>query len=310
MPSLSVTNKCNNNCVMCTNPDPDKWVQDPGLESMIMRVKKFFAGENTFLEEYGDTFALTGGEPTIFADLVKLMLEINRIKPQVRIQCLTNGRMFAYEKYAKSILSLPLNLELIVPIHGTNEKKHDAITRVPGSFLQTLKGLNNIFRFKKDDHKVELRWVIHRLNYKEIPRMVPFAKERFPKVDRVVFIFFEIEGQAEANIKNLRINYYDLSSCMRQLKKMWPFPVEVRFYHFPLCVIDSQFFPLTWRTLPQGEVVFLKKCNKCYLKEFCLGIPKAYLRFFGNKEFNPPRKRFQILKNDIFYNPIRGIVEG
>ncbi|MBW2044493.1 MAG: radical SAM protein [Deltaproteobacteria bacterium] len=309
MPGISVYNKCNNSCLMCTNPD-EFWEMDGcyfSLTYLSERIERFRNGTEEFLDNFRDSFSISGGEPTLASHLSEVIKKINSLFPGIRIVCLTNGRMFSYADYVRQTLRLNANLEFAVSLHGHNAGVHDKITQTPGSFTQTVTGLKNIFRFKRPDESIEIRVVIHRLNYKFLEEIAGFIKMNFPQVNRLVFMFFEIEGQAVKNLKALRLTYAQLSPYIDKIFNFIALFPQVRLYHFPLCTLPPKFYPYIWRTLPDFEVSFPESCKECGLKKLCLGVHKGYLKYVGSSEFRPIKDKIRIRKGRGRYHPIIGV---
>lgn len=290
---------------MCTNPDKF-WIgkKEFSLEYLLNKIDRFYRGENEFLENYRGRFSLSGGEPTLSSHIKTLIKKINNLFPGIKITCLSNGRMFFYEDYAKRFLQSDIDLELAISLHGHDAKIHDKITRTKGSFNQTIKGLYNILRFKKKNHTIELRIVIHQLNYKFLRKIAKFIQDKFSSIDRLVFIFFEIEGQAYRNINVLKLTYHQLLPYISEMYSFIHYFPKIRFYHFPLCTLPIKFFPYIFRTLPDYEVSFPDNCIRCNLKNFCAGIHKGYLKYFGSEEFSPINTKIDIRKSNNWYCPI------
>lgn len=306
MPTIPIYNKCNNSCIMCTNRNDCRNMDSRclSLPYLLRRIEKFSKGHKEFLDDYRDSFSITGGEPTLHPELVNIMKRINHLFPRIKINLLTNGRMFSYENYTKEIMRLDFNLELLVSIHGHRADIHDKITGVKNSFTQAIKGLENILRFKKPSHIVEIRIVIHQINYRFLQKITEFFRVNFPQVNRLVFIFFEIEGQAVKNFLILRLTYTQLLPYLDEVYREISYFSDVRFYHFPLCTLPLKFYPYMWRTLPSFEVSFLKGCSGCSVKKLCLGIHKGYLKYVGVSEFKPIENNFDIKNCNNWYHPI------
>ena len=305
MPDLPIYNKCNNKCIMCTNPsDYAKKAKGYNLNSLFKRLELFHAGKDTFLNNYRDSFTITGGEPTLSPHLPSVITKINTLFPGIRISLLTNGRMFCYPDYLAKLVSLKANIEFVVPIHGHNDIIHDRVTVVKGSFEQTVKGLKHLVNLRNRNLSVEIRIVIHCLNYKYLPEISSFLAKEFLDVDRVVLIFFEIEGMASSNFRILKLRYNDFRPYINGTIKKLKFFKEFRLYHFPLCVLGKELFPYMWRTLPSSEVSYLECCTKCILIKHCLGIHKGYLKAFGSSEFKPYKKFDKIKISDNWHHPI------
>ena len=102
---------------------------------------------------------ITGGEPTM---QVHLFLEaLERVKnkfPFTQVLLLTNGRSLSDRwVYSQVCKHKPANFRIAIPIHGDTPVLHDSITRAPGSFEQTMLGLQ---RLMDSDIKIEVRIVI------------------------------------------------------------------------------------------------------------------------------------------------------
>jgi len=310
MPDFPVYNKCNNKCILCSNPnDYSESKQKFSLEPLLGRIVRFYRGEKEFLDNYRDCFNITGGEPTLSRNLFTIIRTIDNFFPESKIVLLSNGRMFSYEKYARELLSLRSKLELIVSLHGHRAKVHDRITQAPNSFIQTFKGLKNILRFRGSLHILELRVIINRINYKFLEEITDLVQNEFPGINRLVYVFLEIEGVASDNIKELKITYVQLRPYIEKVYNKLRNFQDVRFYHFPFCTLPDKLYPFIWRTLPHDEVSFLAVCKKCVLKKECVGIHKGYLEFIGPKGFKPVLSRTKIRKGNDWHHPVIGIAD-
>jgi His-Xaa-Ser system radical SAM maturase HxsC len=299
---ISFWNLCNNNCEMCTNPDDFKG----GRLISLTSIKKYLNRDDIRKKKNVREVYLSGGEPTMQPDFFKIISFLQDKYPIAQIKILTNGRRFFYEEFSKACVNLG-KVNFIIPIHGFDEITHDEITRVEGSFHQTVAGLKNIMHARRIGQEVEIRIIITKLNYKKIKRILDFVHKEIPQADRLVIIFLEYEGQAIKNFKNVKLSYADF---MKEFKIIKPFlgrDKEIRFYHFPLCVVPYDFWPYLWRTLRADEVTFLNQCEKCKMKEFCLGIHKNYLKLFGRKEFQPIRESFLIESDNNYHHPIASV---
>jgi len=302
MPVICIWNKCNSKCLMCSNPsdfqarDPYKDYSFDALKERISKIKLV-----------DDKIILTGGEPTIHPDFLKLLSFIRKKFPSTTIELDTNGRRFCYPSFVKKVLGFK-NINIYTSLHGFNAKTHDAITRTPESFSQTIKGIQNLLKYKEFGlHELELRIIITKLIYQYVEKILKFIKENFSQVDRIVIIFMEMEGQAGQNFKVVGLTHTQFKKYILKIARWIPKFKEFRFYHFPLCLIDHSLWKYTWRTLPDYEVTFLPKCKSCLYKKYCLGIHKAYIKKVGTKEFKPIKEKYIIKETGDFYHPIQDV---
>jgi len=304
---ICLWDKCNNNCLMCTNPDRP-WLSLNGLpeegydyEILIKRIKRLKEKITS-----SDAIILTGGEPTLHPRFLDIFRFICQNFPQQEIRILTNGRRFFYKDFTKSVLEAD-NLNIAVSLYGPTAKINDGITRVKNSFKQTIKGLENLLLYKNNNQIIEIRTVISQLSYQHLGQILDLIKKRFSSIDRVILIFMEIEGQADKNFKTVGISYSRVRPYLEKLYPLLNSFKELRLYHFPLCTLKSKFWPFVWRTLPTEEVAFASSCNQCQYKKYCLGIHNGYLEKLGSKEFSPIKENLFIQETGDFYHPIKGI---
>ncbi len=309
MPVISIWNKCNSNCIMCTNPS-DFQAKDSHSNYGFDELKKRIGTAKIFDEKgnlIDDKMILTGGEPTIHPEFFKILSFIKKTFPPVIIELDTNGRRFCYPSFTKKVLRFK-RINIYTSLHGFDAKTHDAITRTPGSFSQTIKGIENILKYKNLGlHELELRIIITKLTYRYTEKILEFVKNHFSEIDRVVIIFMEMEGQAKKNSKIVGLTYAQFKKFIPKIAKWIPEFRGFRFYHFPLCTINYSLWKYTWRTLPEYEITFLPKCETCLYKKYCLGIHKDYLEKVGGEEFKPIKKKYIIEKTTDKYRPIKNV---
>jgi len=303
---ICVWDKCNNNCLMCTNPDRP-WPAwdgsfDYSYESLIKRIKKSEKEIKTY-----DSIYLGGGEPTLHPAFLKVLNFVSKNFPKQRIKLLTNGRKFLYRDFTKEVLSITNNLDIELSIYGPNKKAHEAVTRASNSFEQTMQGLKNLLDYKKEDQLINVRFVITKLSYKSLEEFLKLMGERFSSTDRIMIIFWEVENQAVKNIKAVKVTYNQVSPYLGKLYPLLGNFKEIRLYHFPLCALSEKFWPYVWRTLDKDEVIFNSSCAKCQYRKYCLGIPKEYSKHMGIKEFKPIKENFNIKERKNIYQPILSI---
>lgn len=302
---IPIWNKCNNRCLMCTNTNSMRKAGVFSYEWVINYLEKQI--QKNKIKDL-QTIGLTGGETTICPDFFRIISYIQQKFPKINIRVLTNGRMLAYNNFRKKCLILK-NIDFIIPLHGFNAKSHDLITQVPGSFYQTTEGLKKLLTETRDDQQIEIRIIMTRLNLNIIPEVLKLVKDKFFSVNRVAMIFLEFEGTAELNKDIIGITYQETQPVLMKIKKYFEIFKDLRLYHFPLCVVQPNFWPYTWRTLPKIEVTFHEECQKCLLKKYCLGVHKSYLSYVKKPEIRPwlNLKGTEIKATGNFYRPIASV---
>jgi MoaA/NifB/PqqE/SkfB family radical SAM enzyme len=301
MAVFCIWNKCNSHCVMCSNPSKFQ-EEDPYKGYSLELLKERIRGTKIL----DDKICLTGGEPTIHPDFFKLISFIREKFPKIVIELDTNGRRFFYPSFAERLLKFG-RINICISLHGFDAKSHDAVTRTPGSFKQTVEGLENIFKYSHLGlNEIEIRIIITKITCEYTEKILKLIKERFPQLERVVIVFMEMEGQAGDNLKLVGLTYTYFRKFIPKIARWIPLFKDLRFYHFPLCMIDHKYWPYVWRTLTpeENETDFLPSCKRCRYKKYCLGIHKDYLKLIGGKEFNPIKKKISLKVQDDFFHPI------
>ncbi|MDT8286361.1 MAG: radical SAM protein [Elusimicrobiales bacterium] len=294
MPDIAVWNKCDNRCVMCTNMASFP-AQDSGqysLEWQVRKMERYLRGMGkTYLKNADDSgfVNLTGGEPTLHPDFLKLIAYFRRRLPGVNITLLTNGRRFADPDFARRFLRAAAPPFAVgIPVHAGTAALHDRIAGVKGSFSQTVKGLRALLA-ARGGPEVEIRLVLHRLNIKAFRGTLAFLRRAFRGLRpyRVTAIHYEIEGMSLANHRRLALRLPESASVIGAAAGLIAAFPDFRLYHFPLCLVPPALRAKCWTTLPREDRCYPAACRRCSLRSGCPGLMKEYRKAFGAEELRP-----------------------
>jgi len=158
---LPVWYRCNNHCTICMlsglkrNLPPIGFDNFKALIADIVRDARY------------ENLILSGAEITTFSGL-ESYLEFARDRGWFKkLQIQTNGRKLSNPDYLNRLIDAGLN-EVFISVHGIGAV-HDAVTRVPGSFNQTLKGIHNL---ADRDVNVITNTVLTRSNVQHLPELL------------------------------------------------------------------------------------------------------------------------------------------
>lgn len=266
------TFRCNNNCIMC-----------PSIRNMVeLKEKEIIKKVKNSPDEKEIT--ITGGEPTIRKDLLKVLFSIKKINPELAIKLITNARLFSYKEYTRQYLPLN-NIEIITEIHGS-EAIHDKITRAKNSFRQTIEGIKNINHIL--GIKPEVRIVISKINYGGISEIIDIVEKEQLIISQFVLFPIAFAGRARRNFSELRYTYSMIMPYVEKfLKNSSKKGHRSKLYHFPFCVVDKEYRSyLAGKTTEYNRLMKTKKCKFCKLKKGCSLPWKSYVQMIGDKEFN------------------------
>lgn len=262
---LMLTNKCNNNCIMC--PDSLK-VRTENKNIPISILKKYIE----LIHKEVKFLCITGGEPTLLKeDFIEVIRYLRETLSGTEYLLLTNGRMFYNKRFVEAfVINAPENLITAIPIHGHYPELHDNISGVKGSFIQSLYGVKNLYEL---GGKIEIRVVINKLNYNVIANIADMISDYFPKVVRVNFMAMEMLGNAVVNKEKVWI---DFNSVQEKLKEavfiLLKSGIETRIYNFPLCSLDESIWNLSVRSISDYKIRYKQQCNECSVMKNCGGF--------------------------------------
>ncbi len=276
---LAVGQKCNSSCVMCTTPRTKDLSSAQQMWVPLHELKRIIDNCND-----DERITITGGEATIRPDFFELMDYIKEKKPNTYITLISNGRIFQYPSFCKKLKSKNYKFDkIITEIHGHDATLHDLITRSKGSFKQTMNGIRNI---QKLNYHVEIRVVIHNMNYAFLEEISRLITKYFKNVS-IVYLYFDIIGSSVVNKDKLVIG-------MKHLKKHLEVSAEIlknykfNIYHVPLCIIDKKYHDIAkGRTVGPERIYFNKECDQCLVKNDCPGIWRSYKIYMDTNDFKP-----------------------
>lgn len=291
MPDISLWNKCNNRCIMCTNPKEYSFSNPVGNYDIKTQIKKINLYLNGIEDVYysnkdrKDYINITGGEPTIHPHFFYIIKYLSEKIKNLPITILSNGRKFADEKFTKKFSNISdERFTVAVSFHSYKKETFEKITRVKNSFEQTLNGITNLSKYFKGN--IEIRTVVHKLNIKDLENTMWFIKDLLltHKKWYYVVIHYEIEGMGEYNKERIKLKLKESSEIIEKIDIRLLEMINVRLYHFPLCVLNRRLRRYSWITLPKEEVVFTTKCQGCNLRKRCVGLMKRYYELYGDSE--------------------------
>jgi MoaA/NifB/PqqE/SkfB family radical SAM enzyme len=298
MPDIPVWNKCGNRCAMCANTV--SFNRGPSarylLGAQIRRFERYLAGAPAYAKNAGNPAALnlTGGEPTLHPEFLKLLAYFRKRTPGRDLALLSNGRRFADGEFARAaLLAGGKPFSVAVSLHGSGPAGHDAVTRVPGSFRQTMAGLRNLFEHKRPGQTVEIRLVLHRGSVKNLKGLLGLLLREFSGFGgwRAVALHYELVGRAARGSKELDLELEAsaaaVNKCAPLIKKFG----EFRLYHFPLCLLKAGLRPLAWVSLPPEDRAYPPVCGACPARGNCVGLTPRYLARFGTAGIRPVEEK-------------------
>ena len=158
---MNVTYKCNNRCPFCavgTRTQVDGNFERQ--KELLIKYRK----QGVELLDYD------GGEPTLNPKLFEL-IGFARRAGYSKVHVTTNGRMAAYEDYARRLVNSGITT-LLFSVHGPNRAIHAANVGVPEAFDQTVDGIRNCVRLAPAGLELGANVTLTRSNYRHLGGIV------------------------------------------------------------------------------------------------------------------------------------------
>lgn len=175
---FELTDNCNLRCSMCWSRS---WTHKEMKYDQIKRIILDFKSNS------GQTVVLTSREP-LLSKSFRSIIELCDAE-ELDLKILTNGTLITGE-LAEYIVKSKSVSYLAISLHG-NEKVHDSITGVPGSFQMAITGLKRINKYKIENRK----------KYPEVRITSVISAELFDAIEEIIALASETHSQ-------LRIQHY------------------------------------------------------------------------------------------------------
>ena len=262
--SLFITNRCNSNCLMCSQPPKNYDDLDHYFEINSQLIK--------MIPPSTKLLGITGGEPTLLGNrFITLLGMITKHMPQANIQVLTNGRSFAWKDFPKAIGKINNhNILFGIPLYSDYFKNHDYIVQVKHAFNQTVMGLHNMARYGL---RTEIRVVLHKKTYTRLPSLAQYIYKNFPFVEHVAFMGLEYTGYTPHNSDLLWIEPSEYNKELEQaVLYLHEVGLNVSIYNLQLCLLQPTLWQFTKNSISDWKREFLDECKKCTLISNCSGV--------------------------------------
>ncbi|MCC6215601.1 MAG: radical SAM protein [Polyangiaceae bacterium] len=284
---VRINGHCNMSCAFCfvdrTVPDFDAGELEGALATLR-------AGG-------ADHAVLSGGEPTLHPELPRLVGHARALGFRT-IELQTNGVRLADDAYAAELVAAGLT-KATVSLHSADPAVSDRITRLPGAFGRTERGIEVLRRLGVE---TQIAHVITKENYQALPRMASYLAERFPVAEASLSVCFAIaQGISDLTYPWVIPTFAEIKPFFREaldtcLEHGIGFGGLIGQGGYPPCLLDGD---LRYYREVLGQVFrsadwdeqFHKaaRCAGCSFDPLCLGVRRAYAEAYGDDELRPFR---------------------
>jgi His-Xaa-Ser system radical SAM maturase HxsC len=261
--SFLVTERCNNYCLMCSQPPKDvddRWILDEIRESLPL------------IDPETRALTFTGGETlSNWKNFIIVLKECRDRLPETAIQVLTNGRAFADSEIVDAWKNIGHpNLMAAIPVYASVDHIHDHVVQAKGAFDETILG---ILKLKDRGQRVEIRIVLHALTAPIIEDTCRWIARNLPFVDHVALMGLENTGFAIANDALLWIDPLDYRDELAEgVDQLSAAGVNVSIYNLPRCVLGRSVWPYAVQSISDWKNGYVEECSRCVEKDRCSGL--------------------------------------
>lgn len=260
---IFTTERCNSNCLMCSQPPKD--VDDSWRVREHMRVLSLIETPPQFL-------CITGGEPTILGDgLIQIMSEIRDRLPGTSVQMLTNGRGYKDAAFARKVADVGLRqLVSAIPLYADIAGIHDYIVQAPGAFDETVEGLYNA---AEAGLVVEIRIVLHKQSIPRLLQLVDFIYRNFPFAAHIALMGMEHMGYVKKNWDLLWMDPVDYMPVLEEaVRFLWQRRMNVSIYNLQLCLLPKSLWQIGRKSISDFKNEYVEECDGCSQRDHCAGL--------------------------------------
>jgi radical SAM protein with 4Fe4S-binding SPASM domain len=311
--SIELTWRCNERCAMCyLGPD---WGR--GRKNDELSTSEVFS----LLDQIHDAgcfeLMLTGGEVCLRPDLIDIVDYAGS-----KGFCLilkTNGTMMTRE-LAEALHRNPFrNIEM--SLLGASAETHDAVTKIPGSFDRTMRGIQMV---REAGHNVKLYFTALKLNYREVVQTRRLAESMGcefewsaqiqPRDDRsVIPLSLRLDPAEQVGVQELRVKEnLEITGGMWESSGYqsngWfcgagKFSFNVTPYgEVQPCIlmrmdcgnVREKSFQEIWETSPELrrlrglKIAEVYGCSTCEIRDYCAACPGLFFMEMGDVTIPSP----------------------
>lgn len=274
---VRLTRRCNNGCLFCH----DALRQDGSVVPFEEVNRDIELGRS----RGASRLVLSGGEPTLHPRFAEVVAAGARAGYRW-VQAISNGRMFAYERFTELAVAAGLQ-EATVSMHGHTPELHDRLVGARGAFAQSIRGVKNLLRAGR---VVSIDVVVTRLNVGHLADILRFFTglgiREFDLLYLIPFgrgfeehreeLFFDPAEERDHILQALRVA---AEPGMHVWTNRWPAPLLEGAEHLiqdPHKLLDEMHgsreafdaFLATGEPLEcRGE-----RCGSCYLEHLCRSL--------------------------------------
>ena len=263
---IFTTQRCNSNCLMCSQPPQDRDDADAMAQRNLQMIK--------LIDHPPRRLVITGGEPTLLGERLFDIIGAMRDKfPETYLHMLTNGRIFAWSAFTARLAELKHpNFMLGIPVYSDDPTIHDYVVQAQGAFDQTILGLQQLARFGV---RVEIRVVLHAITVPRLLELAEYIYRNLTFTEHIALMGLENIGSAPRNMNKLWIDPHDYEDQLEAAVEFLAIRgMNVSIYNHQLCILHKSLWKFARKSISDWKNIYLDDCQTCGVKDGCGGFFK------------------------------------
>jgi His-Xaa-Ser system radical SAM maturase HxsC len=258
--TLLVTERCDQLCVMCSQP-PKK--------THVDRFAHFEAA--CLLCEEDSLIGISGGEPTLYKkELFDLVERTMAQRPDVGFHILSNGQHFSEEDIDRLRSPAFRNVIWGIPVYSESAALHDEIVGKAGA-LDRLK--QSFAWLMRAGARVELRTVLLSSNVTRLPDLADFVSRQLGFIECWSIMQLENIGYAKNRWHQLYVDHQQqFDPIAAAIDRVQMRRMAVRLFNFPRCTVPAQYRHLAPASISDWKRKFSDECAPCSERDACSGF--------------------------------------
>lgn len=258
--TLLVTERCDQLCIMCSQP-PKK-----------THVDRFDLLEAAcLLAEQGTLIGISGGEPTLYKDqLFGMMERVLDARSDLEFHVLSNAQHFEARDIERLRNPLYRRVSWGIPLYAAEPGLHDRIVGKADAFRR----LEESFAWLTlAGARVELRTVLLSANGDALPSLARYIATRLRFIEVWSIMQLENIGYARGRWPQLYVRHADdFRPVASALEQAALFGVRAQLFNFPRCTVPAPFRNIAVASISDWKRKYMSACADCRERDDCCGF--------------------------------------
>lgn len=258
--TLLVTERCDQLCVMCSQP-PKKTHHD-----------RFGLFEQAcLLAEPGTLIGVSGGEPTLYKDALFGMLErVLSVRPDLEFHVLSNAQHFETDDVPRLRDPVYRRVSWGIPLYAAEPHLHDEIVGKAGAFSRLEESFAHLLHAGA---RIELRTVLLTSNLDTLPALARRVATRLRFVEVWSIMQLEKIGFAKNRWAQLHVDHAaHFGPIAAALDSAALHGVAAQLFNFPLCTLPPPYRRLAVASISDWKRKYTSACASCSEQANCCGF--------------------------------------